>query len=87
MKDTTQIIIQDWTGKTLFEGSYLDEKDIDKVLDANRCDCDETMTELQHEMEVCPSCNDSGYSGDFEIYWKYPDLRDKDDNVYEYTNY
>ena len=68
-----EIIIQDWTGKILFQGNYKD-KTVDKVLDANRCKCG----------SGCKSCDESGYSGDFEVYWT--DGRDAR-NVYEFINY
>lgn len=72
------IVIQDWAGNVLFEGNYQD-KEVDQVLDANRCSkCDDF--EGQH----CDECDDTGYSGDFEVYWK--DSKDKR-NVYEYINY
>lgn len=68
-----QIVIQDWAGKILFEGHYKD-KEVDEVLDANRCDCD----------DECDQCDGTGYKGDFEVYWK-----DESDqrNVYEFINY
>lgn len=74
-----EIIISDWTGVILFEGSYKD-KEVDKVLDANRC------VEKHNDNEVCCVCNDSGYSGDFEVYWKYRS-HDMGENVYECINY
>jgi hypothetical protein len=38
MRNKDKIIIQDWTGRILFEGSYKN-KEVDKVLEANYCDC------------------------------------------------
>ena len=70
-----QIVLQDWAGNILFEGHYKD-KDVDRVLDANRCDCDYTPD--------CEKCEETGYIGDFEAYWQ-----DENDtrNIYEYINY
>jgi len=87
MKDKTEILILDWTGATLYEGSYKNESEINKVLDANRCNCENDMTALEHEIMICPNCNDTGYLGDIEIYWKYPELQDKESNVFDYINY
>jgi hypothetical protein len=71
------IQIEDWAGNQLFIGPY-DSKDVDIVLDANRCKCDAD--------EECKTCNGSGYTGDFEIFWI--DESDKDGcNVYEYIDY
>ncbi len=71
------IKITDWAGNDLFIGDY-DDKQVDVVLDANRCDCDNN--------EDCKKCSGGGYSGDFEVSWV--DESDKQDcNVYEYINY
>lgn len=82
------INIIDWAGKNLLNAPY-DSPDVDKVLDANRCkDCtdDEIRGDIEKANHVCPECNDSGYSGDFEVEWE--DESDKDEcNVYEYINY
>lgn len=67
------IIIQDWAGNVLFQGNYTD-KQVDQVLNANRCNCD----------HGCKKCDETGYAGDFEIYWQ--NKNDKR-NVYEYVNY
>lgn len=80
MKD--EIVIQCWSGRVLFDGHYKD-KQVDVVLDANRCDC-RHESEVYHEITVCPDCDDTGYSGDFEVYWK--DENDEQ-NVYECINY
>ena len=72
------IIIQCWTGKVLFEGD-LNSSQVDAVLDANRC------TAKHNDTEVCYECNDSGYSGDFEVFWK--DSTRSNENVYEFINY
>lgn len=79
MKDK-RIKIEDWTGRLLFEGNYDDLK-VDKVLEANRCKhC------IVGNREECPYCTETGYSGDFGVYWV--DESDKqDENVYEYINY
>ena len=63
------IIIQDWAGNVLFEGD-LNSPQVDAVLDANRCT-------VKH--------NDSGYTADFEVYWK--DSTRSSENVYEFINY
>ena len=70
-----QIIIEDWTGRLLYKGSYK-LPEVDNVLNVNRCSCD----------DGCKACDDSGYIGDFEVYWAYPELN-QDRNVYEYINY
>ena len=70
-----EIIIKDWTGRELFKGPYT-SPEVDKVLDANRCDC--------KDVESCKSCDGTGYSGDFEVHW----LNENDSrNVYEHINY
>lgn len=67
------IVIKDWTGRPLFKGHYK-SKDVDRVLDANRCDCE----------SGCKQCDDSGYSGDFQVFW----LDESDErNIYEFINY
>jgi hypothetical protein len=53
---TDQIKIVDWAGNLLFQGHYEDEQ-VDKVLDANRCDCE----------EGCSKCDGTGYKGDFHV--------------------
>jgi len=74
------IIIQDWTGRHLYIGPY-DDKQVDAVLDANRCPVCEDDCCLS-----CEDCSGTGYRGDFEVYWV--DESDKKDcNVYEYINY
>lgn len=71
------IEIVDWTGKELFKGPY-DSKNVDVVLDANRCDC--------VDRDDCDKCDSTGYWGDFEVSWV--DESDKDDcNVYEHIYY
>lgn len=71
------IKIVDWAGNDLFIGDF-DDKEVDVILDANRCDCNCTP--------FCLKCDETGYIGDFEIHWV--DESDKDDcNVYEYINY
>jgi len=71
------IIVKDWTGKELFKGHYKD-KQVDVVLDANRCECDD-----EHR-ETCKKCDDTGYSGDFSVEWE---NENDSRNVYEYINY
>lgn len=67
------IIIQDWAGNILFEGNCK-SKQVDKVLDANRCNCN----------SECKQCDGTGYKGDFEVRWQNEnDTR----NVYEFINY
>ena len=71
------ILIDDWVGTQLYLGPY-DDKQVDVVLDANRCICD-------HD-ENCEECGGTGYSGDFEVCWV--DESDKEGcNVFEYINY
>lgn len=64
-----------WSGKILFIGDY-DDEEVDTILDANRCDCE----------EGCEECDNTGYKGDFQIEWIDHDDK-KDCNVYEYVNY
>jgi len=75
MKNIIQII--DWTGKLLFEGIY-SSKEVDRVLDANRC------TQCDGCNEKCTMCEGTGYWGDFEVDWK---DEHRTDSVYEYINY
>lgn len=75
MKDKS-IRIDDWAGNILFIGSY-DDPQVDKVLDTNRCDCD----------EGCNLCGNTGYKGDFTVEWIDPQNDLDDMNVYEYINY
>jgi hypothetical protein len=88
--ETDQIRIQDWTGKVLYEGDF-DHKDVQKVLKANRCLC-RTKKKFKDQSSdgVCLQCDDTGYIGDFEVYW----IDDNDEivehdkrNVYEYIDY
>lgn len=73
-KDWIKIV--DWTGRVLFQGHY-EDKQVDKVLKANRCKC-------WAKKEPCSKCNETGYSGDFEVSW----MNENDSrNVYEYINY
>ena len=74
MKNKT-IKIVDWAGNDLFIGPY-DDKKVDQVLDANRCNCD--------YMPNCPNCDETGYSTDISIYWN---NENNEENVYEYINY
>ena len=70
------IKIIDWAGNELYHGEY-DSPDVDKILDANRCACED---------RTCLECDGTGYIGDFEVLWE--DESDKDEcNVYEYINY
>jgi len=71
------IIIEDWTGVQLYFGPY-DDKEVDRVLDANRC------STCVGGGYPCRECDSTGYSGDFEIMW----VDDSnEENVYEYINY
>lgn len=71
------IIIQCWSGKQLYIGPY-DSSEVDIILKANRCDCDDSPD--------CEQCDGTGYAGDFHIFWV--DESDKDGcNVYEYIDY
>lgn len=71
------IIMKDWAGNVLFQGPC-DDKQVDAVLDANRCAC---VADRQNECDVC---NESGYSGDFSVQWE---DSTRTDNVYECINY
>lgn len=68
------IRITDWTGRDLFIGDY-ESDEVDKILDANRCTCD----------DGCDECDQTGYIGDFEVTWV--DEENNSCNVYEYINY
>lgn len=86
MKNKNEIIIQCWTGKTLFQGNYKDKK-VDKVLEANRCKCDVCENHRKNndnESEYCKSSGHSGYAGDFSISWVNTENKG---NVYEFINY
>jgi len=73
------IVIKDWTGRELFKGPCT-SPEVDKVLDANRCKACLIFENQDH----CIWCDDTGYSGDFEVYW----LNENDPrNVYEHINY
>lgn len=74
-----EIIIQDWVGNILFQGLYTD-KEVDDVLDANRCYCHSSVEEI----EDCAKCDNTGYIGDFEVYWT---DESRKDNVYDFINY
>jgi hypothetical protein len=79
-KQNNNIKMVDWTGKILFEGSYKSKK-VDEVLLANKCEKCEVYNENEHP---CPHCNDTGYTGDFEVVWI---DEDRTDNVYGFINY
>ena len=79
------INIVDWTGAVLLNAQY-DSKEVDKVLDANRCDCGDGWEQIGTTMQQCSKCDGTHYSGDFDVSWE--DESDKDDcNVYEYIDY
>lgn len=78
------IIIQDWTGKILYQGSYK-SKQVDKVLEANKCDICKKLIELGDESQ-CHMCDGTGYAGDFEVIWE-NEADHENDNVYEFINY
>ena len=76
-----EIIIKDWAGNILFEGDYDDHKEVDKVLDANRCTA---CVNRKTNDKAFPVCDDTGYFGDFGIYW----VDDENEGeVYDYVNY
>lgn len=80
------IIIKDWTGKILYDGDCR-HPDVDKVLEANRCWVDHDNLPKPRTLGRnvdCTACNDTGYSGDFEVYWQ---DENRKDNVYEFINY
>ncbi|GAB1376865.1 hypothetical protein MASR1M48_17170 [Lactococcus petauri] len=77
-----RITIKDWAGNVLFEGDFKDEG-VDKVLNANRCLLCGDMTDQQKQQE-CPKCEDTGYTGDFNVAWV---DKARTDNVYEFINY
>lgn len=79
------IVIQDWAGNILFEGLYTD-KEVDQVLDANRCTfCkDGVPSFMVTKGSICWECDDTGYKGEFEVYWT---DEKREDNVYEFINY
>lgn len=77
------IRIDDWAGNLLFIGPY-DSEEVDKVLNANRCPCEELNDFSSNG--CCLQCDDTGYIGDFTVSWV--DESDKEEcNVYEYINY
>ena len=80
------IEIIDWTGKVLFIGDY-DSPLVDEVLKANRCECYENEPTDKNGTDAdCKKCDDTGYSGDFEVNW----VNESDKNnhsVYDYINY
>jgi len=69
------IVIEDWTGKALYVGSYRDVEAVDAVLDANKCPCESDGG--------CYHCEGTGYVGDYEIYW----VIARKENVYEVVGY
>jgi len=83
MKNHIEII--DWAGNELFKGHYKSLK-VDAVLKANKCqeckDCP-SIGAIDNPDE-CDACDNTGYEGDFDVYWL-----DKDEtrNVYEHINY
>jgi len=78
--DKDLIVMEDWAGNVLFRGHYTD-KQVDIVLDTNRCIC--KSFDYGND-ESCEKCEGSGYSGDFSVQWEDPkDTR----NVYEFINY
>lgn len=81
-----QIEIIDWAGNELFKGHYKSSK-VDAVLKANKCpfcrDFKPFFGAVDNPAE-CNACDNTGYEGDFDVYWL-----DKDEtrNVYEHINY
>lgn len=79
-----QIKIYDWTGQILYQGD-VKSKDVDKVLEANRCKCyDNEPTDKNGQDADCKECDDTGYIGDFEIVWSDKSCKD---NVYDFIDY
>lgn len=72
-RKNNNIKIIDWVGNTLYEGNFKSDS-VDKVLDANRCSCE----------EGCDECDNTGYKGDFHVEWE---DQNREDNVYEFINY
>jgi len=78
MKDK-RIKITDWAGNILFIGPY-DDNEVDKVLNANRSDCDCNCN------PDCSICEGTGYSGDFSVQWIDEENDQNAMNVYDYIN-
>lgn len=74
------IRIDDWAGNILFEGNYKD-KEVDQILEANKCPPKTCVLDFEGE---CENCDSTGYSGDIEVCWQ---DEDREDNVYEFINY
>ena len=72
------ILIKDCAGNILFDGDYRD-KMVDHILNKNRCYCD-----FEDSGMKCCECGDTGYKGDFEVFWQ---DNTRKDNVYEFINY
>ena len=89
MKDKS-VRIDDWANNTLVINAY-DSKEVDDVLNANRCDlCDSGTvysSENGEDLGDCTKCDGSGYSGDFKISWIDEANDEAGLNVYEYVNY
>ena len=77
MKD--HIIIKDWANNILFEG-HIDDAEVDRILDANRCSCRDN---IPYE-DCCNLCDNTGYICEFEVFWQ---DENREDNVYEFINY
>lgn len=80
-----QIEIIDWAGNVLFKGSYK-SKEVDRVLSVNRCKVckDWSNHGVIDNPDECQACDNTGYKGDFEVYWV---DGSRTDNVYEFINY
>lgn len=78
------IIIKDWIGNILYEGSYKSKK-VDQVLRANYCKCKQCKAYRRGDGDdYCKDSEYSGYIGDFSISWE---DESRKDNVYEFINY
>ena len=85
--------MKDGAGNVLYSGHYKD-KSVDKVLDANKCKIclgsghiEKTVFKNGKESLaefVCITCEQTGYTGDFEVVWQ---DKERKDNVYEFINY
>ena len=81
---SNDIIIKDWAGNVLYEGSYKSKK-VDEVLEANKCKCKQCRNYRKGKGDdYCANSEHTGYIGDFSISWS---DENRTDNVYEFINY